>query len=171
MRKGAVAFWLLAFAAVTPVVHAQPKKAEKPGAATRASASASASASAPPVKGTALVRVAIQIASDIGAVGPDTLVAVSPIASDVAIPKGDELANRLNAQIAGRLNAQAHPQPVALSVARGVSGKAASLVFVQLEIAKGELRATADLYPVVSNGWERLRNPLPGPRAASSGGG
>jgi hypothetical protein len=166
MKRRAIAFWLLAFAAVTPVVLAQPKKpAEKPAPSTKASASASASAA--PIKGTALVRIAMQIASEIGAVAPDTLVAVSPIASDVAIPKGDELANRLNAQIAGRLNAQAHPQPVALSVARGLSGKAASLVFVQLEIAKGELRATADLYPVVSNGWERLRNPLPGPRAHS----
>jgi hypothetical protein len=46
-----------------------------------------------------------------------------------------------------------------------VSGRAASLVYLQLEIAKGELRVTADLYPVVSNGWERLRNPVPGPRA------
>jgi hypothetical protein len=64
-----------------------------------------------------------------------------------------------------RIAAKAHPQAVSLSIARGISGRAASLVFVQLEIAKGELRATADLYPVVSNGWERLRNPAPGPRA------
>jgi hypothetical protein len=50
-------------------------------------------------------------------------------------------------------------------VARGHAGRAASLVYLQLEIVKGELRVTADLYPVVSNGWERLRNPVPGPRA------
>jgi hypothetical protein len=73
---------------------------------------------------------------------------------------------RIATQIAGRLGvARAHPQPASLAVARGLSGRAASLVHVQLEIAKGELRATADLYPVVSNGWERLRNPVPGPRA------
>lgn len=164
MKRSAIAFGLLALAAVTPAVLAQPKKpAEKAPPAP----SAAASASAPPLKGTAIVRVATQVANDMGVVPPDTLVAVSPIASDVTLPKSDELANRLAAQIAGRLNAHAHPQPVALSVARGVSGKAASLVFVQLEIAKGELRATADLYQVVSNGWERLRNPLPGPRAHS----
>ena len=167
MRKGGIAFGFLALAVATPVVFAQPKKPaapEKPGPTPSASASA---ATAPVLKGTAIVRVATQIATDIGSVAPDTLVAVSPIASDVAIPKAEELANRIAAQIAGRLSAHAHPQPVALSVARGVSGKAASLVFVQLEIQKGELRATADLYPVVSNGWERLRNPVPGPRAHS----
>lgn len=172
MKKGAIAFGLLALAAATPVVLAQParKPAEKDkGDKTAASASASTSASAPVsvLKGPAIVRIATQVASDIGAVTPDTIVAVSPIASDIPAPKADDLANRIAAQIAGRLSAHAHPQPVALSVARGLSGKAASLVFVQLEITKGELRATADLFPVVSNGWERLRNPLPGPRAHS----
>src|SRR4029078_8534852 len=29
----------------------------------------------------------------------------------------------------------------------------------------GELSAAADAYPVISTGWERLRNPVPGPRA------
>lgn len=159
-------FVVLALAATAPVVLAQPAK-KKPETKPAASASASASAALPVLKGTALVRIATQIANDIGAVATDTLVAASPVAADIPAPKGDELANRLTAQIAGRLNAHAHPQPVSLSVARGLSGKAASLVFVQLEIAKGELRATADLYPVVSNGWERLRNPLPGPRAHS----
>lgn len=173
MKLRAIAFGCLALAAITPVVFAQQKKpadkADKTGTAASAktSASASASTSAAPLKGTAIVRVAAQLASDIGTVPPDTLVAVSPIATDMQGLKGEELANRLAGQIAGRLNAQAHPQPVALSVARGVSGKAASLVFVQLELQKGELRATADLYQVVSNGWERLRNPVPGPRAHS----
>jgi hypothetical protein len=83
----------------------------------------------------------------------------------VQAPKGDELAARIAVQIAGKLGGRAHPTPASLAVARGHAGRAASLVYVQLEIAKGELRVTADLYPVVSNGWERLRNPVPGPRA------
>lgn len=166
MKRSAIAFGLLALAAVAPAVLAQPAK--KPAASEKkpaASSSASAAPSAAPLKGTAVVRVAMQVATDIGAVSSDTLIAVSPIASDIPAPKADELANRIAGQIAGRLGAHAHSQPVALSVARGLSGKAASLVFVQLEIVKGELRATADLYPVVNNGWERLRNPVPGPRA------
>ncbi|MBX3205344.1 MAG: hypothetical protein KF764_09755 [Labilithrix sp.] len=140
-----------------------------PKAPAKPPASASAAAPAPPprpVHASAIVRVAIEIAEGLGEVPPGALVAVSPLVSDVPAPKGDELAIRLATHIAGRLGvAQAHPQPATLAAARAVSGRAASLVYVQLEIAKGELRATADLYPVVSNGWERLRNPAPGPRA------
>ena len=167
MNRSAIAFALLAALAVTPVVFAQAQQ-KKPAAPEKPapSASASASAAAPPLKGSAIVRIATQIANDMGAVPAGALVAVSPVAADIPAPKAEELANRIAAQVAGRLGvAHAHPQPVALSIARGVSGRAASLVYVQLEIAKGELRATADLYPVVSNGWERLRNPVPGPRA------
>jgi hypothetical protein len=99
-------------------------------------------------------------------VPPGAFVVVSPLSSDMPAPKADDLVIRIATQIAGRLGvARAHPQPATLAVARGVSGRAASLVYVQLEIARGELRATADLYPVISNGWERLRNPVPGPRA------
>lgn len=120
---------------------------------------------APAPKG-AVVHVAQEIAQGIGQVAAGAIVVASPIASDVPAQKTDELAVRIAAQIAGRLGvARAHPQAVSLSIARGISGRAGSLVFVQLEIVKGELRATADLYPVVSNGWERLRNPAPGPRA------
>ncbi|MBX3225809.1 MAG: hypothetical protein KIT84_30470 [Labilithrix sp.] len=166
MNRAAIAFGLLAAFVVSPVVLAQQKKPAPAAEKGAPSASASASAAPAPIKGSAIVRVATQIAGDLGAVPAGALVAVSPLTADVPAPKAEELANRIAAQIAGRLGvAHAHTQPVALSVARGVSGRAASLVYVQLEIAKGELRATADLYPVVSNGWERLRNPVPGPRA------
>jgi hypothetical protein len=121
---------------------------------------------APQSPKSAVVHVSQEIAQGIGQVAAGAIVVASPIASDVPAQKSDELAVRVAAQIAGRLGvARAHPQAVSLSVARGISGRAASLVYVQLEIVKGELRATADLYPVVSNGWERLRNPAPGPRA------
>jgi hypothetical protein len=159
-----------ALALVAPLAFAQPKReATKAPAKPPASASASASASAAEpaaVHASALVHVTTEIAQAFGAVPPGALVAVSQVASDIPAPKGEELAIRIASQIAGRLGvAKAHPQPATLAVARGVSGRAASLVYVQLEIAKGELHATADLYPVVSNGWERLRNPVPGPRA------
>jgi len=155
-----------------PVALAQQAAPAKGGAKAPASASASAAPApppppqTPPVHAGAILHIATEIAQGLGEVPPGALVAVSPLASDVPAPKGDELALRLATQIAGRLGiAHAHPQPATLAVARGVSGRAASLVYVQLEIARGELRATADLYPVVSNAWERLRNPAPGPRA------
>jgi hypothetical protein len=159
--------WTLAAAATVAAgpfaLAQQPAKPPKPAAPP--SASASAAPAAPP-RGGAILRLAAELAQGLGAVPAGTLVATGPLVSDVASPKGDELALRLVTQLAGRLGtAQVHPQPATLPVARGLSGRAASLVWVQVEIAKGELRATADLYPVVSNGWERLRNPVPGPRA------
>jgi hypothetical protein len=119
-----------------------------------------------PAKQAAIGHLATDVAQALGQVPAGAVVVASPIASDVPAPKGDELAVRIAAQIAGRLgNARAHPQAASLAAARGLSGRAASLVHVQLEIKQGTIRATADLYPVVSNGWERLRNPVPGPRA------
>lgn len=170
-RDRAFSAFLVVFAlgATAPFALAQPKAADakKPAAAGSASASAPAGSNAPPpsLHVSAIVHVATEVATALGPLPSGALVAVSPLTSDVPAPKGEELALRVANQIAGRVGAQAHPQPVSLAVARGVSGRAASLVYVQLEIAKGELRATADLYPVVSNGWERLRNPVPGPRA------
>jgi len=150
-----------------PATTTKTKPAAPPPAA---SASASASATTPPsppaAHRSAIVHVATEVAQALGQVPPGALVAVSALTTDVQAPKGDELAIRIATQIAGRLGAaHAHPTPATLAVARGVSGRAASLVYVQLELAKGELRATADLYPVVSNGWERLRNPVPAPKA------
>ena len=139
--------------AVTASAHAQPKPAAPPPAPVA-------------TKESAIAHLSAEVATAIGQVPPGAVVIASAVASDTPAPKGDELAVRIATQIAGKLGtAKAHPQPASLAVARGLSGRAASLVHVQLEIAKGELRATADLYPVVSNGWERLRNPVPGPRA------
>lgn len=119
----------------------------------------------PLVHTSGILHIANEIARGLGQIPPGSLVVVSPLASDIAAPKGDELAVRVATQIAGRIAGHAHLQPATLGVARGMSGRAASLVHVQLELTKGELRAAADLYPVIANGWERLRNPAPGPRA------
>lgn len=138
-----------------------------PGAPPRSPAPTPAAAKTPPPpRAGAILRVAHEIAQALGQVPAGTIVVASTVASDVAAPKGDELAVRVAAQVAGRIGvAKAHRQPATLALARGLSGRAGSLVYLQLAIVKGELRVTADLYPVVSNGWERLRNPAPGPRA------
>lgn len=151
---------------------AAPEKPEKkaPAPATPAApapAAATTTAATPaPLHAGAILHVAHEIAQGIGQIPAGAIVVASAIVSDIPAPKGEELAVRIAAQVAGRIGvAKAHPQAAPLAVARGLSGRAASLVYLQLEIVKGELRVTADLYPVVSNGWERLRNPVPGPRA------
>ncbi len=120
-----------------------------------------------PAAASALATLGPAIAKGLGVVPAGALVVASPLVSDHPAPKGDELASRVAALVAGSLGgaARPHPQPASLSVARAIAGKRGALVYLQLEIAKGELRATADLYPVVSNGWDRLRAPLPPPRA------
>jgi hypothetical protein len=50
-----------------------------------------------------------------------------------------------------------------LATARAIAGRASALVYVQGEVAKGDLRATLDVYPSMANGWDRIRNPLPSP--------
>jgi len=158
VKRSALPLAVLGLAALAPLAAAQEKKAPAP------SASASASA-APPAHVSALAWLAGEIASGLGQVPPGALVVASPLTSDLPAPKGDDLATRIAAQVSGRLGVKAHPSTATLAVARGHAGRAASLVYLQVEIAKGELRITADLYPSVSNGWERLRNPVPGPRA------
>jgi hypothetical protein len=40
-----------------------------------------------------------------------------------------------------------------------------ALVYLQAEIAKGDFRVTADVYPSMNNSWDRIRNPVPSPIA------
>ena len=152
----------LAVSVLAPIVLAQPKK---PAPDKAPIASASVSASAPKPSAGAIGTIATELAKALGTIPPGAVVIVSPVASDLPMTKPDDLATRIATQIAGKMGVRAHDKPLPLAAARGQSGRAASLVFVLLEIVKGELRATADLYPVVDNGWERVRNPAPAPRA------
>ncbi len=126
---------------------------------------------ASPVKAAgALETVSPEIGKQLGPVPAGTLVVASPVTSDVpgTVPaRTDELAVRVAQLVAGQLGGttRAHPQAATLSVARAASAKSAALVYVALEIARGELRATAELYPVMGNAWDRIRVPVPPPRA------
>jgi hypothetical protein len=95
------------------------------------------------------------------------MVVAAPLASDTQTTKGDELAMRIATLVAGRIGpaARAHPQAVQLGTARAAAAKSGGLVYVQPEIAKGDLRVTADVYTTQSNAWDRVRNPLPPPTA------
>jgi hypothetical protein len=160
----------VAFALGSGLVVAQPTRGDvKPKGAPSASASASvpgAAASVAASPANALSLVAGEIARGLGPVPGGAIVVSSPVASDMDLTRGDELSARIATQVAGRLTAaKAHAQPLALAGARAAAGKGSALVHLVPEIVRGSLRVTADVYPVVSNGWERIRNPLPAPTA------
>jgi len=115
----------------------------------------------------AVETVAQELTQSLGNVPGAAVVVAAPVTSDQPAPKGDELALRVAALVAGRLGNAARPggQTAQLATARAMSAKAGGLVYVQIEVARGDLRATADLYPVMRNAWDRIRNPLPSPTA------
>ncbi|HLK41196.1 MAG TPA: hypothetical protein VKU41_30805 [Polyangiaceae bacterium] len=94
-----------------------------------------------------------------------SLVVAAPLASDQSVIKVDDLALRVAALLAGCIGAgaRAHPQTAQLATARALAGRASALVYVQTEIARGDLRVTVDVYPSMGNAWDRIRNPLPSP--------
>lgn len=113
----------------------------------------------------AVDAVAQESAQGLGQTPAAVVVVAAPLVSDQPAPRGDDLALRIAALVAGRLGAGAHAHPAVtqLATARAVAGRASALVFVQGEIAKGDLRATIDVYPSMANAWDRIRNPLPSP--------
>lgn len=115
----------------------------------------------------ALGTVVPQLAKDLGDAAKGSLVVASALTTDVAAPKGDDLAVRVASLLAGQLggDSRAHAAPATLAGARAVAGKSKGLVFVAVEVQKGQLRVTVDRYPVLSNGWDRLRLPPPPPVA------
>jgi hypothetical protein len=115
----------------------------------------------------ALEALARDAAAGLGAVPQAAIVVAAPLVSDEPAPKGDEIATRIAALTAGKIGgaARAHAQTAQLGVARAIAGKGGALVFVQVAIAKGDVRATVDVYPAMKNGWDRIRNPAPAPTA------
>jgi hypothetical protein len=115
----------------------------------------------------ALSLLSPELARGLGPVPANTVVVVAPLMSDTAAPHGDELALRLASLLAGQLGPAAHTHARAepFSVAEALAAKTGGLVYVQAEVAGGAFRVTADLYPVLSNAWDRVRVPLPAPRA------
>jgi hypothetical protein len=121
----------------------------------------------PAFAASALGTVVPQLAKDLGEAAKGSLVVASTLTTDVVSPKGDELAVRVASLLAGQLggDTRAHAAPLTLAGARAVAGKSKGLVFVAVELQKGQLRVTVDRYPVLSNGWDRLRLPPPPPVA------
>ena len=117
----------------------------------------------------ALESIATELAKGMGESKGAALVVGAPLVSDVTPVKGDELALREAQLVAGAMGgaARAHAQVATLDQARTAAARAGALVFVQLTIAKGVVRATADVFPVPANPWDRVRAPVPPPRGHS----
>lgn len=118
-----------------------------------------------------LLAAARAVAHDLGAPPPGSLVVASPLTSDVVAPRGDELTSRVASLVASALggDARAAERPMALGAARTRAhagpGRATALVYLDVRVDGGELRVTADVYPVVGNTWDRLRASAPPPLA------
>jgi hypothetical protein len=113
----------------------------------------------------AVETVAQQAAAGAGTAPPSSVVIAAPLAADQPVGKADELALRIAALVAGKIGASArvHPQTATLATARGLAGRSSALLYVQTEVARGDLRTTVDVYPSMANAWDRIRNPLPAP--------
>lgn len=131
------------------------------------SPSGTARADEPPSRAqlSALSLLAEGAAQGLPSVPRGALVVAAPMKSGEPLSRGDALAARVAQVLAGRLGVRAHDKPAALGVARGLAGRSSSLVFVQPELERGEVRVVVDVYPVVDNSWERLKNPAPAPKA------
>ena len=108
-----------------------------------------------------LAASAASAAHDLAAVPRAPLVVASPLVADVPAPRGDELAVRVASLVASALGPDArawdHPLTLASSRVRASASRASALVYLDVRVASGELRITADLYAVIANGWDRLR--------------
>lgn len=94
-----------------------------------------------------------------------TLVVAAPLTSDVAVKSPEALTQRLAHVVAGALGAKALDAPAGLATARTQASSAGTLLHIKPEISGGELRLTADLYPVPKSFWDRVRDPHPSPSA------
>ena len=127
-------------------------------------------ASPPPPPGgpkPAIARIAESLARDLEGAAARALVVASPPVADTPAPRGAQLAAALAAQLAGRRGkgTRAHAEPAPLAAARELARAESALVYLTVEIAGGQLKVSADVYPVPGTVWSRLRDPSPGPRA------
>jgi hypothetical protein len=145
---------------------APPAPAPATSSSSRAPSPAPAASSGVPSLGGALTQIAARLAADIGAETKPAVVCPANLRSDEPAPRGAELVGKIAALVAGKLgSAVPRIEPISLASAQAAARRASWLVYVQTEIAHGQLRVTADVYPVAANMWERVREPVPAPTA------
>jgi len=160
-------------AAPAPAAAAPPATSASSRAALPPSSAGSARpAIAPPATAAAsafsstLNQVVARIATEIGAETKQAVVCAATLRSDEPAPRGAELAGKLAMLLAGKLgSASARAEPISLAGAQAAARRKSWLVYVQAEIARGQLRVTADVFRATRNVWERAREPVPAPTA------
>jgi hypothetical protein len=117
--------------------------------------------------GGALEAVAQEATQSLGQTPVSSVVVAAPPVSDERLVRGEELAGRIAELVATRLGSRSrpHPQPASLATARALAGRASALVYVGIEVSRGDLRLTLDVYPSMANAWDRIRSPLSSPSA------
>jgi hypothetical protein len=135
-----------------------------PPAATKTAAPAPAPSDAcPNGRTSALSELACELGRALGKVPAGAVVVSAPLAGDSKPTTPAELTTRITSILAGTLGSKSSSEVATLSRARTIASTSGTLVFVQSELAKGELRVSADIYPVPRSFWDRVRDPEPNP--------
>lgn len=136
------------------------------GLAAMLLAGSAAGQPAPSGRASALTTVANRLASELANAPQGTLIVPAPLQSDETAPRGDDLVVRLISVLSGALGKGSHTasQPLSLSAARSAGRRTGGFAYVQVEVKGGELRATAELYPVPRSIWDRILRPNPPPQ-------
>jgi len=160
-RKTRVALALLAlFAARACPAHAQPDKASPPAPPPAESARACTAGRA-----SALSELGCELAQALGKLPASALVVAAPLVSDAKLADAAQLSSRLVSVTAGALGLKSSGEAATVARARSLAAQAGTLVHLVPEVQRGELRITADVYPVPRSFWDRVRDPEPNPRA------
>ncbi len=147
-------------ASLAPPSRAQPDKgaapAPTPAEAPRACTTGRASA---------LSELGCELKEALGKLPADALVVAAPLAADAKLADAAQLAARLLSVTAGALGLKSSSEAATLARARTLAARSGTLVHLVPEIQRGEVRLTADVYPVPKSFWDRVRDPEPNPRA------
>jgi hypothetical protein len=115
----------------------------------------------------ALAELGCELSKGLGPLPGDVVVAAGAPSSDRALSRAPELATRLARFVARSIGPRAASVAGAstLAEAEARSPSAGLVVFVVAEIVGGEIRVTADAFPVTRSFWDRVRGVGAGPVA------
>lgn len=120
-----------------------------------------------PATRSAIGTVAISVAADLPEYAKQAIIFAGPLQSDESAPRGSDLVAQVRGLVAGALGpgATMRSEQVALGAAQSLGHAATVLVYLKVEIARGELRLSADVYRVARTVWDRVKQPIPAPVA------
>jgi hypothetical protein len=148
-----------------PDASAAAAPADKSTAKGTPPAGPSAPAAVPKRPRSAVSRIVDALSRDLEKAPAGALVVAAPLVTDTPAPRGAALVVSLAAQLAGRRGsgAWARGEPGSLPLAREAARSETGLIYLVTEISGGQVKVTADVYPVSKTVWSRVRDPDPGP--------